>query len=143
MNETQGCAEYIYTTLKASGSVTGYVGGSAAARIYEDIAPKGAVCPHIIFGLMSTVDQNTVGGRGISDNVWLVKAVVQSPSYRAAATISAAIDRALDRSKGTATISGVETACVRVQEVRYSEEPDGVPYRHLGATYRIFAAGTA
>lgn len=141
MNESQGAAEWIYTTLKANSTLTGAVGGSATARIFEDVAPQGVALPYVVFQRVSGVDVNTIGERGITDQLWQVKAVAQSPTYRSVATIANQFDVSLDDKQGTA--GGVAINCRRSSEIRYAEIADGMQYRHLGGTYHLFAAGTA
>ena len=137
---TNGVAEWLYTTLRASTVLTSALGGTAAFRAYEGVAPQGAVSPYITYACLTSIDEMAVGGRTTTNQLWIVKATAQGGTFNAVAPLASAIDTALDRQRGTATTNGVTiAACQRTEEVRRDEQANGIGYKHIGGVYRIYA----
>lgn len=90
----------LYQKLASTSAVTSLVGGTAAPRIYESLAPSGAALPYVIFYLASGVNQNNNPSQGIND-VYRVEA--RGSSRASAEAVMSAINDALHRQALTVT----------------------------------------
>lgn len=137
MSETNGVAEWLYTTLSADTALTALVG----TRIYEDFAPGTVVTrPYVCFQLVDAADVVALGAnRAVTDQEWFVYGVAQAETYNAVAPIANAIDTILSGVEGTATINGISVQCVRTQSLRYTNVEEGKTWKYMGGYYHIFA----
>lgn len=133
--EMAAARQYLYGALHGDATLMALVhdvwpGGSA---------PEGTAFPFVVFQFMSGVPYAAVGAYRIWNNmVWLVKAVGETADISALDTIVARIDTLLQRGSGTPA-AGTIWSCVQETTIEYPETISGKQYRHLGATYRLFA----
>lgn len=133
MIEGQRVASLVFDLLKAdtgTGGVNTLVGG----RIYRDRVPQGIALPAITITLVSSVPENTVGGRRVFQNV-LVDVRVVSDGAVYANDIADRADTVLQNRGGLKeTVSVVELVQDAVQA--FVEDDNGKSYAHIVATYR-------
>ncbi len=128
----------IYTKLAATSNLTTLL-NSGTASVFHRQAPENANPPYVIFGKQSRTPARLIGGGAVAwdDALYLVKAVVESPSALLAGSIAARIDQTLDRASLTVT-DHTHLACHRDSDVDYVENaPGGQVIQHRGALYRI------
>jgi hypothetical protein len=75
-----------------------------------------------------------------SDLVYLVKVIDKTTSYTTSKPIRAAIGAALESARAT-TADGTVIACMSDTPIRYVEIHNGVQYRHVGTTWRLYVQG--
>ena len=105
--------------------------------IYHHIAPDTAEYPFIVFWKESGLPVEAMQDPSAFENdIWVVKCIDDEPSADRAEAVAARVQTLLN--DATFTISGAELLYLRRQgDVEYSEEQDGVLYRHAGARYRL------
>lgn len=109
-------------------------------RVYADVAPRGAEFPLVIFQLQTPTDAMTANGtRIMTSGTWIVKAVMPAMTFTELSGIAALIDSRLHRKTYTSAGTGTVLACVREQPFKLVENADGLPIRHLGGMYKVFA----
>lgn len=103
-------------------------------------APQGTPYPLVLYFFMSGIDYATVGAYRIWTNmIWTVKAIADAGGYDTLDPIAARIDELLQRASGTAA-SGTIWSADRQKTIEYEGLVAGHEYRHLGATYRVYAS---
>ena len=129
-------------------TLTGHTGLTAlvGSRVYDALAPQGAVYPHVVFQLQAAgADTVVVGGIRLAANVlYAVRAVTavlttaQSPGYASARAIAAQIDAALHAKRATVT-GGAVLSCHRERPLKLPPETStgGAMYYAEGGLYRI------
>lgn len=133
------------TTLK---SLLG--GRTPAQSIFHQTAPQDAIYPFVLFAKQAGTPTEAMQAPSAFENdVWLVKAVTRDypANNKNAAGQNASPDDAVEAiaariqtllNDASPSISGASVAYLRRQsDVEYSEESDGVVYRHAGALYRL------
>lgn len=134
MNEVDGAARWIYSTLAGDSALTTLLG---AARIYRDVGPQEAAWPVVTFGLQSGGDTvGNAGARILTRMRWLVKSITKGTDLAAVAAIAARVDVLLQQGAGVNGDAQV-AACVREQVISYPHTEAGVVWRHEGGVYRV------
>lgn len=114
-----------------------------ADRVYQDMAPRDAEFPVIIYQCQDP--PRDVRGVGLTtvmvDTLYLVKAVAQVDAYAPLAPIASVIHAALTTSIGGSVGDGSVFTSVRERQFALTEVDDGKKVRHLGGLYRIQAQG--
>lgn len=126
---------FIYNILTADATLTTAVG----ARIYSEVAPEGTASPWIVYQCQTPESRSIVGLGGVVimiDEVYTVRAICQGNNYSTIETIANRIITLLHHKHGAVT-SGYALACELMGTVKYPTVEDGIPYRHLGAMFRI------
>lgn len=111
--------------------------------IYYQYAPEGARYPYIIFNKQAGTPKYGMSAASIIDNeIWMVQAVDRDDEEATADDSDAIADRlAVLLTDGTVSISGKQQWYLRREsDLDYSDESDGVQYRHAGALYRLMYA---
>lgn len=136
--ESSVIARWLYETLHGDVTLMGMVNG-----VYEQPAPLTSQYPMVIFSQQYETDVVTGDShnRIMSDQSWLVRAIVEAPSYASAIDMAARIDALLEGSSGSPT-GGLVIKCVRTNGFRGPEVNNGKEYRHLGGIYRLLAQTT-
>jgi hypothetical protein len=130
MIETYQAETWLYATLAASPALAG-------GRVYQGVAPQGAVFPYVVYQFQGGADLDTTSvARVWADLVYLVKAVTNASSFAAIQSVADAIDSRLHGARGTTATAAID-ACVREQPFQLTETDEGVNYRHLGGVYRL------
>jgi hypothetical protein len=134
--EGQQVAGWIYDQLVADNGAGG-VHTLTGGRIYRDRVPQAATLPAVTVGLVSHVDENTVGGRRVfAVTLTDVRVVGDGTAYQN--TIAGRVDTVLQNATGTRN-------SVRIVELRrdgvqaFIEDEAGKSYSHLIQTYRTEA----
>jgi len=128
----------LYTKLTGASSLTSLL-NAGTASVFHRQAPENAAPPYVVFGKQSRVPERVIGGGAVAweDALYLVKAVVESPSALLAGSIAARIDQTLDQAALTVT-DHTHLACHRDSDVDYVENATGGQViQHRGALYRI------
>lgn len=130
----------LYGRLAGDNTLTGLLGTPAngySQAIYYQQAPGNAHYPLVIFNKQSGVPTEAMGTPSAMENdVWLVKAIDESPSADNAEAIQARLQALLN--DATLSISGGTLLYLRrSSDVEYSEVADGVPYHHAGSLFRL------
>ena len=127
--------KFLKARLSASSALAAVVG----TRIYSEIGPGKASYPLVVFKCQGGQDVDTMPGVSLFlDEIYAVKAICTGNSYGPIEAAAAAIQTALQNVTG-AVSGGTVLRCQRIAPLKYAELADGVVYRHLGATYRIFS----
>jgi len=123
----------LYSKLTDGTALTAKLAGTAS--VYNQIAPRGAAMPYVVFGLQGGGDENITPAR-FKNLVYSVKAVSES-SMKSAGEIDAEIDNLLH--KGTLSVTGWGVMwCMREADYRYTETTaEGRNVWHVGGNYRI------
>lgn len=125
----------LYSTLGQNASVASTIGGTAAPRLYNLMAPSGAARPHIIFYLGSGLVSNTSPRDDVND-VFRVEAVAETRG--GAETLSGAIYTALHGQE--LTITGWSNYLLQAErKTTIVENSDGRQYWRYIVDYRIRA----
>ena len=123
----------IYTKLTGGTALTALLAGTAS--VYDNVAPRGAQTPYVIFGQQGGGDENITQVRYKSD-LYAIKAVSEV-SAKEAGDIDTQIDALMHDTTLTVT-SWTNYSCVRETDVDYVETtPEGDNVWHVGAIYRI------
>jgi len=139
MTETQGVAQWIYTTLTNSPAI----GSAVGARVYEDHAPEVVTRPFICYQLVSSFDNLVCGtAHAGTEQEWFVYGVCQSQSYVTVDNIASLIDAALNGVVGGTAVTGMTVTCRRTEAMRYTHVEDGKTWKYAGGYYRVFAGTT-
>lgn len=128
----------LYTKLTGASSLTSLL-AAGTASVFHRHADENANPPYVVFSKQSRVPARVVGGGAVAweDALYLVKAVVESPSALLAGSIATRIDETLDQASLTVT-GHTHLACHRDSDVDYEEQgPGGQIIQHRGALYRI------
>ena len=134
MGELGAIDTWLYATLSADATLVGLVAG----RVYDSVAPQGAVLPCIVFQHQGAHDVRGNGpGRIMASTVYLVKAIGQGSSFTALEAIANRVDVLLQGQSGSNTKG--QCWAVREQPFKLAETDEGIQYRHLGGLYRIWA----
>jgi len=109
-----------------------------ADRIYSEVAPADATFPVVVFQWMSGHDVRGVGPTRIMDDLlYLVKAIGQTKAFTDIETIANRVDVLLHAQSGAPT-GGTVYGCVREEPFKLAEDDEGISYRHLGGSYRLW-----
>jgi hypothetical protein len=130
-------AQAIYTKLTTDGTLAGLLANGAGSVFHQ--LPRGAARPFVVFNKQGGSRAYTNTGRAFDVFVYVVKAVTEGESMKAALTI----DERLDVLLGDAelTIAGHDSmSCRREAPIEYVEVVEGVRFNHAGGTYRLFVA---
>lgn len=140
MIETTGIVDpWIFSTLSEDPTLMGLIGG--LDHLSGTLSPVPLVPPYVTFLCQSSRDIVGVGGVRIStDNLYMVKAVVQESTWENATEIASRIDYLINRPNSVMTESSGSLSCVRESIIQYPEVEEGLQYRHLGGIYRIRAS---
>lgn len=105
--------------------------------IYYQLAPQSADFPYIVFQKQSGIPTEAFGTPAAFDkDAWLVKAVDRGTSADVAESIQARVQALLN--DASLSISGSELCDLRrFGDVEYSEQMDGVQYKHAGSLFRV------
>jgi hypothetical protein len=130
----------LYGRLSGDTILTNLLGTAASGytkAIYHAQAPQDATYPLIIINKQSGVPMDTFGEPGaLNTDVWLIKAVDQSPSANNAEAISARLQVLLN--DATLSISGALLVYLRREsDVEYVESVESLTYCHCGSLYRL------
>lgn len=135
----------IYGKLSGDSTLTNMLGAAPTGytkAIYHDPAPEGTGFPFVVLSKSSGIPTESFGSYtnggtfAYETDVWLIKAVDQSPSADVAEGIAARITTLLN--DASLSISGGTTMYLRRQsDVEYSEVIDGETFRHAGSQYRL------
>jgi hypothetical protein len=108
--------------------------------VYELPAKQGAVYPLVAFNMLSAVDVVTadISNRIMSNQLWVIRGIVDDVSFAVAKTIAKRIDAVLQGSNGTADGATIY-ACHREESFRLVEDDNGKQFRHSGGIYRVQA----
>lgn len=130
MNELETA---IYEKLTGGTALTALLAGTAS--VYNEIAPRGAAAPYVIFGLQAGGDENMIPVR-YKNYLYRIKAVSET-SMKNAGQIDAQIDALMHDT--TLTVSGWQNFwCMRESDFRYVETTsEGRNIWHAGGVYRI------
>jgi hypothetical protein len=94
-NELRAIDRFLYERLTAASAVTALVSN----RVYETLAPEGAVTPFIVFAFVSARDVNTIGAgsRSFSECVYRIAAVNQDDGADTVGLVADAADTSPSR----------------------------------------------
>jgi hypothetical protein len=145
-NELWEAETWLRDTLAAGTALTALLaGGTAAPCIHSEFVPQGSALPGIIISVMDGDDAGGVTGTVNASHLRAdIRAVVQDSSYGLAGTIMAQAHALIAGRAGTVLDASGGTAlfvcsCVRERPFRYPEiGPGGLPFRHMGGTYRLW-----
>lgn len=135
---SQAGASFIYSVLANDATLGALVG----TRVYEDIAPRDANLPYVVFQMYAPNDVVGVGANRLwTQDLWMIKVIARQLSYKGDLQSAAKRVDALLHAADGSTVDGQVWACTREREVRYPETRDGgEQVRHLGGIYRILAS---
>jgi hypothetical protein len=129
----------LYGKLSGDTTLNGLLAAAPASytkSIYYGIAPQGAAFPFVIFSKQASTPYYALSERALDNDVWLIKGVDRSESADTVDAIASRLDALL--TDGTISISGrTQLYLRRESDVDYSEEADGVAYRHAGSLFRL------
>jgi len=110
-------------------------------RIYDRLAPKGALYPYIVFQAQTPPD--VVRGVGAAevmvDSMYVVKAVAQGNSYGSLAEVASEVHKLMTKPNGEEFTDGFVWTSIRERGFSMTESEATSQYRSLGAVYRIQA----
>ena len=139
-NEIVPIEKFIFARLTAQAGA----GNAVGSRLYGYNAPQQAgVYPAIVWQLQApSVDVKAIGNvRIMVAPIYVVRVIVQSPSWGPAQPIADAIDAALEGASGMVDAGEADQAEIlgvtRVGPFALVETVSGVQYRHLGGQYRF------
>jgi hypothetical protein len=131
--ETFAADTWLYTTLTAAPALTG--------KVHDTQPPAGATPPYVVFQQQAGVDTVTQNSsRILATLVYLVRVIVQGASYGAGKALATAVDAALQRASGS-NVDGVIYGCAREGVLKRGYTEDGVSYREVVQTYRLWVQG--
>lgn len=123
------------SALTAGTALVGQVGGTAAPRIYNHIAPPASTLPYIVYTLVGGGDLNDTPTRA---GEWLYQVGVFGTALAQCGTIDGYVEDLLNG--GSVSISGWSNYwCARESPYRLSETVGKVTVYHVGAVYRVGA----
>ena len=126
---------FIATKLKASTALVAVVG----TRIFSEIGPAKTPYPLVVFKWQGGQDVAVMKGVSLFlVEMYAVKAICNNNDVTSIEAAANAIQTALHNITGNIT-GGSVLMCQRQAPIKYTETVDGVIYRHLGATYRIYS----
>jgi hypothetical protein len=139
-NELRYVHKFLYDTLRNSTAVQALCGNPA--RVYESLAPEGAVTPFIIFAFMSAHDVNTVGAgsRSFTEPIYKIVAVDQDDGADRVGQVADAIEAAVTGLQNVTTESITIMGITRTQPVMVVEELNGKRFSTVGGLYRLFVS---
>lgn len=129
---------WLFGVLSGDSVLAGMVG----TRISNTLSIVPLATPYITFSASSP--PRAVRGVGgtlhDTDSQYTIKAVGTGGSFNQVAAIAARVRTLIDQSNVTiSTPIAASLSCYWELEIRYPEETEGVPYRHLGGIYRVRA----
>ena len=128
---------WLYSVLSADSTIVAAVGDRLASSLSgEALAP-----PYITWEIPSTRSIRGVGGVLLdTDSLVNIKAVTQGTSFGDGSALRARMKALLDEKDATvSTPIAASLTSFWETNFRYPEVTEGVPYRHVGAAYRIRA----
>lgn len=100
------------------------------------MAPQSASFAYVTFSKSSGTPAYALAARTMDNDMWLVKGVDRSDTADPVDNIASRLDALL--TDGSLSISGRTHLYLRREsDVDYSEEVDGVVYRHAGSLFRL------
>lgn len=130
---------WLYGKLSGDATLTALIGGAVSPRLYSDLAPAGAVYPMVVFAALSGVPVAGVGPAIIMWNeIYAVKTIGQGAPLTSLETIADRIRTVLQAASGSVT-GGVVVACTAQGRARLTDVIEGVAYRQLIQTFRIYS----
>jgi len=123
----------LYGQLTGGTALTARLAGTAS--VYNQIAPRGAAAPYVVFGIQGGGDENITPAR-FKNLIYSIKAV-STTGMKDAGEIDDEIDALMHGAELSVTGWGVMW-CMREADYRYTEmTPEGRNIWHVGGTYRI------
>lgn len=123
------------SALTAGTALVGQLGGTAATRIYNTVAPPKTTLPYIVYVLAGGGDLNDTPTRA---GEWLYQVGVFGTELAQCGTIDGYVEDLLNG--GSVAISGWSNYwCARESPYRLTETVGGVTIYHVGAVYRVGA----
>jgi hypothetical protein len=139
-NELRAIDRFLYEHLTGSAPVAALVGN----RVFETLAPEGAVTPFIVFAFVSARDVNTYGAgqRSFTEATYRIAAVNQDDGADTVGLVADAFEAALTGLQNVSlTPEGVTLMGIfRTAPLRTVEEINGKRYSTVGGLFRIFAS---
>ena len=137
---TNATKRALYGKLAGDSTLNALLGTPATGftkSIYYQEAPAGAAYPLVIFAKQAGVPtQAFTDPSALENDTWLVRATDRNTTADTAEAISARVIVLLNDT--TLSISGSTLLYLRRQsDVDYSENTDGVQYRHSGVLFRL------
>lgn len=132
----------VYGKLAGDTTLNAMLGTPApgyAKSIYYQFAPQKAGFPYLILNKQASTPRYAMSALAMDNDVWLVKAVDRSDTADPADSIASRVLALLN--DAALSISGKSTLYLRREsDLDYSQEVDGVNYRHAGSLYRLVYA---
>lgn len=130
----------LYSTLSGDVTLCNYVGGTAAPRIYNTTAPPEAAYPLVVFHKQGGGHTNDTPRENV-EILYAVKCI--GPSLSGAEDIDNRCRQLLDGQDLQVGDGYADYATFRGGHLNFAEELSGgsIIY-HIGAFYRVMAAGT-
>lgn len=134
-DEPSNVAQWLYERLTADTQLMAVVTG-----VFELPAKQGSVYPLVAFNMLSAVDVVTadINNRIMSNQLWVVRGIVDDVSFTVAKTIAKRIDAVLQGASGAADGATIYSS-QREESFRLIEDDNGKQFRHSGGIYRIQA----
>jgi len=127
---------WLFETLSGDAALMELIGGDD--QLISTLAKAGVKPPYVVWFMSSERDLSVVGGiRSQVDTIYTVKAVGEGATWEKVKPIAHRIDQLLDMQDVTLPYGTV--SCRRQTIVQYPEVDQATQFRHLGATYRIYA----
>lgn len=128
---------WLVAVLSADSTITTTVGTRLASSLSGEVLDP----PYIVWEIPSTRSIRGVGGVLLdTDSLVNIKVVAQGTSYGVASALRARMKALLDEKDATvSTPIAASLSSFWETNFRYPEVTEGVPYRHVGAAYRIRA----
>jgi hypothetical protein len=142
MTDILTATRWVLATLKADDAVSALVG----ARVYDNLAPKGAAYPLVVVTKVSALPvkvPSTGATTLMFDELVQVVAVDQGHDNTVPAGVMNAVRAALDCASGVVTVGETQTgtviACVEEMEIPLPVEiTDGVTYQKSALQFRVY-----
>lgn len=135
-SETFDIRTWLYGVLSGDAALVALVG---AGGIHANQLPQVQIYPCLLFSLQSGVDINSLGERGLVNQLWQIQAINVGESSAALGPAMARIDVLLQEVIATSG-GGLRLRWRREQTLEYPETQNGIRYNHVGAMYRCFAS---
>ncbi len=129
--------------LQAALAALPELGGPGAPRVWQDVAPADVTEPFVVYQWQNpgVGDDEAIGNvRVWVDQLWVVRAVMQTRDWADLEPAAAALDGVLQAVGGPAQ-GGYVVSSTRVGPYSLIERVGGSEYRHLGGTYRLLVQG--
>ncbi len=138
MNELLGIQRFVYWRLTSDAALAVRVGD----RIYERVAPQGAVYPLVLFNVQAATDLMGAGAARLWVNALVQVKAVGPGAASVLAPIADRLDTLLHAAEPVVVSLGEKSWQIhgahRESAIEYAEVVAGQVYRHLGGLYRVF-----